>query len=131
MLQTLADMCVADGAGGAVGTWLRVVPSRAIMHTHAHARACLRRKQRTKAVVSDCTHTHVCCRSKESVVTLPAAWILCAQPPVSQTQAAEATMSQAVHFVMFVPLLSHRGVFRGHKESVVTATGVGLSKQCV
>ena len=70
-----ADMCIVEE--GAVVTWLRVVSSHASTRTHTctctHVRGVY--KQRTRAMVSDCAHTHVCCRSKEPVVTVAVAWI--------------------------------------------------------
>ena len=75
-----------------VVTWLHVASSRKNAHTPAHVHTGLLHKQGTQAMVSDCAHTHmcvlqtqgkcaqthtcVCCRRKESVVTLPVDWIL-------------------------------------------------------
>ena len=67
VLLKQADMCIAGR--GAVVTWLPVVSS----HTRTHVHARLRQNQGSPV---QCAHTHVCCRNKESVVTLPVALIL-------------------------------------------------------
>ena len=85
VLPTRADMCVAEG--GAVMTWLHVVSSHASPHTHTRTRAHVcgaSREPRPWSLTCAHTHTHACCRRRESVVTLPVACsgCTCTQPPV-------------------------------------------------
>ena len=84
-MQTRADMCVAEG--GAVATW-SFLPTQTHIntHTHTHTRAHVCGVSREPRPWSVCAHTYVCCKSNESVVAPPVAWIVSdcthAQPPV-------------------------------------------------
>ena len=82
-MQTRADMCVAEG--GAVATW-SFLPTQTHINTHTHTRAHVCGVSREPRPWSVCAHTYVCCKSNESVVAPPVAWIVSgcthAQPPV-------------------------------------------------
>ena len=82
-------------------------------------------------MASDCAHVHVCCRSKASVVHGDASCCLdCvviaharSRLCVIEKQGAEATMSQVAPFVMFVHVMSQRGVF-GSQGNVASVSRV-------
>ena len=73
VLQT--QTCVCCGSGCCYDLAACRFFARKHTYTHAHTRtfAGVSREARPGSVFA---HTHVCCKSKESVVTLPVAWIV-------------------------------------------------------